>query len=160
MWFPPTYISCIKLIKGAISLCGWNVWHIFPLLTLVKLEFPFLCVGEGLAFSCYNAGCCLISSLAACDFLWLTPLAPNWSKEQSPFVVEMFGTTFVDLPLDCTCETYCLCVGESGCSAGFCCFVGASKECVNTQWDCFLLTNIKQYPRCCTPSYLLYIHSK
>jgi len=66
----------------------------------------------------------------------------------------MFGTAFVNLPLDCTCETYFLCVGESGCSAGFCCFVGASKECVNTQWDCFLLTNIKQYPGCCTPSYL------
>jgi len=84
-------------------------------------------VGEGLVFSCYNAACCLIYSLAACDFLWLTSLAPNWSKEQSPFVVEMFGTAFVNLPLDCTCETYFLCVGESGCFCWILLFGGGEQ---------------------------------
>jgi len=156
----------------------------------------------------------------ACNFLQLTSLASNWSKEQSPFVVEMFGTKLVDLPPAYTCEAWAsfsvcgwgagvqllqcsllldlfsscmwfpltyipctklingaislcgwnvwhnLCESSSGlhlwnllsvCGwewmfcCGFCCFVGASKECVNTQWDCFLLTNIKQYPGCCTP---------
>ena len=61
MWFPLTYIPCTKLIKRAISLCGWNVWHnlcgsssglhLWNLLSVCGWEWVFcwillLCGGE------------------------------------------------------------------------------------------------------------------